>query len=217
MTLDEYLIPAGQMWVGGDKQGNLTYRIGYDTMAAYTVVPLEVSSSSSSGWFDPTKHDAQTTVYDSYTFTQSYGYDASIESACELAVGPVCLNDKSDTSGEESTCAQLAYCLQTSISHSTDYDGILGLGKYDGSNAESNYVIKNYLANQQNNIIAFDYNYNDTAIPSWMTIGGEYNLDSRTQLGTQISDATFWNINLKNVKVGASGRNTTSVSAALAS
>lgn len=65
-------------------------------------------------------------------------------------------------------------------------------------------------------MIAFDYNYNDTEIPSWMSIGGESNLDSRTKLGTATSDAAYWNINVKSAAFGA-GVGDSSISAALAS
>jgi hypothetical protein len=61
MALDDDLIPAGTMWVGGDKQGSIAYRIAYDTMSAFTVVPT--SQDNATGWFDPSKIGADTTTY----------------------------------------------------------------------------------------------------------------------------------------------------------
>lgn len=148
MVVEADLVYYGSVYIGNNFQ--TSDRIAYDTTTRMTVIP----AASTGLWFN--ENSAGNVTVDA---TKKFSYDIGITNVeCEMAYANICRDDAKDLVAD--SCAYMGFCLtSTEVCFLEDYEGIIGLGKWNSNETESNYVMQMYIDNHLNPEIYIDLNF----------------------------------------------------------
>jgi len=127
------------------------------------VIP-KYNSDTGTGWFNVT-NTSNVSVETLNTFNYPYmGYDIS----CEPAYGALCGSFVGEMVDQNNDCAYVVFCLTTVDSLPYGYNGIVGMGKWQPKDSDSNYLMQMYIQNTLEPILTFDLNFYE--LPQTSTI-----------------------------------------------
>lgn len=107
----------------------------YDLGSKLTVIPR---SDGYDGWFNETTAQ-NVTIEDSWNFEHTLWEETF---NCTMAYGNLCGNNADSTVSQENNCAYMGVCLTVVDSIPEGYEGIVGLGRWNRSDTDINYIME---------------------------------------------------------------------------